>query len=228
MAEPIKLHPKRTQEPVAKETATGSCHGHAGHDHAEHTQTMVPDRLLGAEHRVKDPVCGMGVDPHTAKHRAEHEGQTYYFCSAGCRTKFIADPRRYLDAASSRARRAGARRHDLHLPDASGDPAGRAGLLPDLRHGAGAGAGRRADAGPNPELVDMTRRFWIGLALTLPVVRAGDGRASDRARPSASASSASNWLQLAAGDAGRAVGRLAVLRARLAVAASRATSTCSR
>jgi hypothetical protein len=59
--------------------------------------------------------------------------------------------------------------HDLHLPDASRDPAGPAGrprLLPDLRHGAGAGNSPTADAGPNPELIDMTRRFWIGLALT--------------------------------------------------------------
>src|ERR1700741_3040885 len=45
---------------------------------------------------AKDPVCGMDVDPHTAKHRAEHAGRTYYFCSAGCRAKFIADPPRYL------------------------------------------------------------------------------------------------------------------------------------
>ena len=38
----------------------------------------------------------MTVDPHTAKHRADHRGHTYYFCSAGCRTKFIADPQKYL------------------------------------------------------------------------------------------------------------------------------------
>jgi len=46
--------------------------------------------------RVTDPVCGMSVDPHTAKHRAEHHGHSYYFCSAGCRTKFIANPKKYL------------------------------------------------------------------------------------------------------------------------------------
>ena len=83
MAEPIKLHPKRTQGPVAKETATGSCHGHAGHDHAEHTHDHGTGPASGAEHRVKDPVCGMDVDPHTATHRGEHQGRTYYFCSAG-------------------------------------------------------------------------------------------------------------------------------------------------
>jgi len=39
---------------------------------------------------VLDPVCGMTVDPHTARHRADHSGHSYYFCSSGCRTKFIA------------------------------------------------------------------------------------------------------------------------------------------
>src|SRR4051794_10391918 len=59
------------------------------------------DAAAGTEHRVKDPVCGMSVDPHTAKHRAEHGGRPYYFCSAGCRTKFLADPARYLDPAAA-------------------------------------------------------------------------------------------------------------------------------
>ena len=53
---------------------------------------------------MKDPVCGMWVDPHTAKHRAEHNGQPYYFCSAGCREKFLADPARYLDPAVAAAK----------------------------------------------------------------------------------------------------------------------------
>ena len=88
---------------------------------------------------VIDPVCGMTVDPHTTQHRHQHHGHTYHFCSAGCRTKFAADPEKYLDKTAAR-RRAGAGRHDLHLPDASRDPAGRPRLLPDLRDGAGAGA----------------------------------------------------------------------------------------
>src|SRR5262245_22454679 len=49
-----------------------------------------------AADRVIDPVCAMTVDPHTAKHRHAHKGHTYYFCSAGCRTKFAADPDKYL------------------------------------------------------------------------------------------------------------------------------------
>jgi len=46
--------------------------------------------------RAKDPACGMDVDPATARHRAEHDGRTHYFCSAGCRAKFAADPVKYL------------------------------------------------------------------------------------------------------------------------------------
>ena len=43
-----------------------------------------------------DPVCGMKVDPKASKHRAEHGGTLFHFCSASCRTKFIAEPERYL------------------------------------------------------------------------------------------------------------------------------------
>ena len=51
-----------------------------------------------AEMVKDDPVCGMTVNPQKTPHRAEYQGQTYYFCCAGCRTKFIADPQRYLGA----------------------------------------------------------------------------------------------------------------------------------
>ena len=42
-----------------------------------------------------DPVCGMPVDPARVKHRAEHGGRSYFFCSAGCRERFTAEPARY-------------------------------------------------------------------------------------------------------------------------------------
>ncbi len=115
-----------------------------------------------------DPVCGMSVDPHTARHRAEHEGRTYYFCSAGCRAKFVAGPETYVAQTAS-----------APAPVPQGTiytcP-----MHPEIRQ-VGPGscpicgmalepllAG--AEAGPNPELADMSRRFWIGLALTLPVL----------------------------------------------------------
>src|SRR5207247_6731216 len=52
---------------------------------------------------VLDPVCGMTVDPHATPHRHSHHGRTYYFCSAGCRTKFAADPDKYLSPAERAA-----------------------------------------------------------------------------------------------------------------------------
>ena len=57
---------------------------------------MPVETKASAPHLVKDVVCGMTVDADATQHRAEYQGQTYYFCSAGCRTKFIADPQRYL------------------------------------------------------------------------------------------------------------------------------------
>ena len=42
-----------------------------------------------------DPVCGMVVDPATSRHRAEHDGGTVWFCSAGCQRQFEADPAKY-------------------------------------------------------------------------------------------------------------------------------------
>jgi len=54
------------------------------------------DHGAPAEGGVLDPVCGMTVDPHTAKHRTDYQGHPYYFCAAGCKTKFIADPQKYL------------------------------------------------------------------------------------------------------------------------------------
>lgn len=72
-------------------------HGHHGghyyvhHGHGDHVPP-APD--AGP---AKDPVCGMTVDPHTTKHRAEHGGHPFYFCSNGCRTKFEVEPDRYLD-----------------------------------------------------------------------------------------------------------------------------------
>src|SRR5688572_12554325 len=66
------------------------CHGHAGHH----------DHGAGAADAVRDPVCGMSVDPATSRHRAEHHGETYHFCSAGCRAKFVTDPEKYLRAKS--------------------------------------------------------------------------------------------------------------------------------
>jgi len=46
--------------------------------------------------KVKDPVCGMMIDPQTAAATSEHKGKTYYFCARGCKAAFDKDPEKYL------------------------------------------------------------------------------------------------------------------------------------
>jgi Cu+-exporting ATPase len=65
------------------------------HNHHNHPQTLSGG-IDEAKHMAKDPVCGMNVDPGSAKHSAEYGGHTYYFCSQGCKTKFVADPVSFL------------------------------------------------------------------------------------------------------------------------------------
>jgi len=134
-------------------------HSHAhGADHSHKAE---------AAHLATDPVCGMKVDPHTAKHRATYDGRPYYFCSARCREKFEADPARYLekDKAAAAPVPAGTiytcpMHPEIRQEGPGSCPICGMALEPALVS---------ADSGPNPELVDMTRRFWIGLALTIPV-----------------------------------------------------------
>src|ERR1700733_1432805 len=76
-------------------------HVHAQHAHGDNAHGGTPAHL--AKDMAKDPVCGMSVDPDTAKHRAEHAGKAYYFCCAGCRTKFLADPQKYLKSEDAKA-----------------------------------------------------------------------------------------------------------------------------
>jgi Cu+-exporting ATPase len=144
------------------------------HDHT-HAHAHGGDCCGGASKtkeetgRVKDPVCGMTVDPHTAKHRAEHAGRTYYFCADRCRTKFEADPARYLGPAQA------------HAEPVKPGTIYTCPMHPQIRQ-VGPGScpicGMALEPveitaeghGPHPELVDMQRRFWIALALAVPVV----------------------------------------------------------
>ena len=116
---------------------------------------------------MKDPVCGMRIDPETTSHRAEHEGVAYYFCSAGCRAKFLADPDRYLapDASSAASVSASVWTCPMHpeirRPGPGSCPICGMALEP---------AAPSADDGPNPELVDFTRRLWVSAVLAVPLL----------------------------------------------------------
>ena len=131
---------------------------HAGHDHHHHGAP--------AEGGALDPVCGMTVDPHAVKHRAEYRGHPYYFCSAGCRAKFVADPQKYLGSRAPVPVVEGAiytcpMHPQIRQLGPGACPICGMALEPEMPS---------ADIGPNPELADMTRRFWNGLALALPVM----------------------------------------------------------
>ncbi|WP_371424028.1 heavy metal translocating P-type ATPase [Tardiphaga sp.] len=139
-------------------------HSHQSH---ERKASCCRGHQAGAANMVRDPVCGMMVDPMATAHHADHDGASYHFCSAGCRSKFLADPSPYMAAP---------------IPPQSGNGANvvyTCPMHPEVRQlGPGScpicgmalePATVTADDGPSPELVDMTRRFWIGLVLTLPV-----------------------------------------------------------
>src|SRR5262249_45592072 len=85
---------------------TTSSHNHAGGTksshgtHGDHSAHAASERAPTAG-ETTDPVCGMRVDPHKTAHRHAYQGRTYYFCSAGCRGKFAADPVKYLGARTA-------------------------------------------------------------------------------------------------------------------------------
>jgi Cu+-exporting ATPase len=118
---------------------------------------------------VHDPVCGMTLNPAKARHRAEHAGQSYFFCGAKCREKFTADPARYI-ITSPRPR----------APLAAGEVLWTCPMHPQIVRKepgncpiCGMALEPMTPAGGeavSPELRDMTRRFWVGVVLSVPLL----------------------------------------------------------
>jgi P-type Cu+ transporter len=120
---------------------------------------------------ARDPVCGMSVDPRTATHRVEHAGTTVYFCSEGCKAKFLAHPDQYSAPAP---------------PAVAPPPSSAPGTIytcpmhPQIRRSEPGSCPicgmaleplvATGEGGVSPELQDMTRRFWIGAALAAPML----------------------------------------------------------
>jgi Cu+-exporting ATPase len=156
---------------------------------------------------VKDPVCGMDVNPRDASGgSAQYGGTTYWFCSPSCREKFVADPKRYAGTSPSVRSSASADEAiytcPMHPEIRQRGPGNCPKCGMALERASPAPARPRtkwtcpmhpqiirdepgscpicgmaleamtvtADEGPDPELVDMTRRFWMGLVLTLPLL----------------------------------------------------------
>ncbi|WP_028745647.1 heavy metal translocating P-type ATPase [Rhizobium mesoamericanum] len=180
-------------------------HDHAGHDHgATNTDSMV-----------RDPVCGMAVDPEAGKPSLQYDGFTYHFCSDGCRRKFETAPQNYLTATDPvcgmTVKRATAQhmlKHDGEMfyfcsarckakfeADADAYREGNGPLQKPTPKGTlytcpmhpevisdhpgdcpKCGMALEptgippADEGPNPELVDFTRRLFVSSALSIPLL----------------------------------------------------------
>ena len=145
---------------------------------------------------VIDPVCGMDVTPgDAAGGSAEHAGTTYWFCNPGCRERFIADPARFLKPPAAPASTSGNDTRIYTCP-----------MHPEVRQ-VGPGSCPKcgmaleplevtADEGPNHELVDMTRRFWGSLVLTVPVLALAMGEMLVPALVSALGPTAWLWSQV--------------------------------
>ncbi|KHS49418.1 MAG: copper-translocating P-type ATPase [Zymomonas sp.] len=121
--------------------------------------------------RLHDPVCGMTVEPEDSTPTATHEAETFYFCSQGCRTKFIADPQRFTHQSGGTAPQLqheapeGAiwtcpMHPEVQQPGPGSCPICGMALEPMTP---------TQNDGPSPEYADMKRRFVIGLVLSLPV-----------------------------------------------------------
>jgi Cu+-exporting ATPase len=136
------------------------------HDHHDHVHNEQAHSTVGT---AIDPVCGMTVTTASAQSKTTHEGRPYYFCSARCLGKFQANPPEYLKPVEEKPPTAAEKAAIFTCP-----------MHPEIKQ---VGPGScpicgmalepidvTAASGSNQELLEMTRRFWVGLALTLPVV----------------------------------------------------------
>ncbi len=124
----------------------------------------APEGYLSAT----DPVCGMKADRSTARHFARHEGQGFYFCSAGCKAKFEADPAKYLGDRPMPAPMPKGTQYTCPMhPEIVRDKPGDCPICGMALEPMGVPTG---DEGPNPELVDFTRRFWVSAVLSVPLL----------------------------------------------------------
>ncbi|RWP01611.1 heavy metal translocating P-type ATPase [Mesorhizobium sp.] len=155
-----------TVDPVAGKPTTGH-DGHPYHFCSQGCRTKFvaePEKFLTAT----DPVCGMSVDRATARHFARHEGQGFYFCSAACQAKFEAEPQKYLgDRPAPQPMPKGTQYTCPMHPEIIRDEPGSCPICGMALEPMGVPTG---DEGPNPELVDFTRRFWVSAALSVPLL----------------------------------------------------------
>jgi len=140
---------------------------HAHQDHASHGAHPAPSPT-----DLKDPVCGMTVTERSP-HQLDHDGRRYYFCCAQCRSKFAAEPQRYVSAPNRAAA------HKAIEAPAPGGTVYTCPMHPQIRQSQPGScpicgmalepAMPTLDEGPNPEYQDFAHRFWRTLPLTVIV-----------------------------------------------------------
>ncbi|MDM7850443.1 heavy metal translocating P-type ATPase [Pseudochrobactrum kiredjianiae] len=142
------------------QTASHTAHAHDAHHEHHHGGNE-------SGNWVKDPVCGMMVDPAAGKPHMTYKGHEYHFCSDSCHSKFKADPEKYLTAQSAAAPAIKGAQYTCPMhPEVIRDEPGSCPIcgmalepvMPSL------------DDGPNPELVDFTRRFWVSAICSVPLL----------------------------------------------------------
>ncbi len=136
---------------------------HAGDSHGE--QRQAPDTRT-----VVDPVCGMTVDTAAGKPSYDHNGELFHFCSQGCRDKFVANPDHYILGQHRRVAEEAPSGTiftcPMH-PEIEQQGPGNCPICGMALEPTGIPSG---DEGPNPELVDFKRRFWVGAVLAVPLL----------------------------------------------------------
>ncbi len=172
-------------EAHAGQTYYFCCQGCATKFRAEPAKYLAPKLVqiglsTAKEVTFKDPVCGMNVKPASAAGMETYKDETYYFCSKGCAAKFHADPAKYLapQPIQSAPSPAGSKYTCPMDPQIIRDKPGSCPIcgmalepmVPSL------------DEGENPELIDMRRRFWICLVLTVPVFISAMGMSMSHSR----------------------------------------------
>lgn len=170
---------------------------HGGHLYHFCSERCLSKFAAGPEQYLTatDPVCGMSVDRATAKHFSRHEGQGFYFCSAGCKSKFEAEPAKYLgDRPEPQAMPKGTQYTCPMHPEIIRDKPGACPICGMALEPMGVPTG---EEGPNPELVDFTRRFWVSAVLSVPLLIFAMGPMLGLTFSAFIGDSAKVWLEMA-------------------------------